>query len=367
MNAIKAFFRSAIFENGYMWVFDDLIQSICRIDIHDFKMEIVSSYRGKEKFIAQRIFLFQDKFYLVEGRTLKVLIYDRRKQETDSGFCIQDFTDSYFGIYITFFYEGYIYFLPRHIDNEVICFDTFTKRYLKKKTFKFSMHGTMKHGDLVRIYPYSCDGSVWFTLNNTAFYGKYDFSDERISLFQTKSENIVLKCCFDGKQIWLTDVDGGNLICEGKGSVEIQKGQSYTKIYSVEDKILMLSQNSDKLVCVDKETLKVSFILLPLSEREKKQGIGDFCDFENYIFLFFRSTGSLFVFDKETLNVNRVQLKCENYIQQCFVVEKVLLGEDESITLRDLLHFSGEKVDRTYDKREAADEAGHAIWRAVLK
>ena len=92
MDSVKASFQDAVFEDGYMWVFDNLIQAICRIDVDTFEMEIISDYKGKKRFNTQKIFLIQDKFYLVTRESTEILIYDRKKQGEDTAFFLQKST-----------------------------------------------------------------------------------------------------------------------------------------------------------------------------------------------------------------------------------------------------------------------------------
>lgn len=369
MDFIKAAFQDAVFEDGYMWVFDNLIQALCKININNFEMEIVDCYKGKEKFYARKIFRIQDKFYLAGQKSADILIYDRKKRGKEIAFCLQESTESDDSIkYVGFFlYNNDIYFFPKYIDNGIICFETSDRKFSKKRLLESSLRKKLEGDDLtLRCFSFYKD-DMWFVLNRTGMYGKYNFGNGKADLYRTDSSNTLFSgICFDGDQIWLTETDNSNVICEGKQIIHILGEQSYWGIYTTEGGIFVPPYKSDKLIFIEKETLKVSIMRLPLTEREKEQVINHhFYDDGNLIYLFPLNSDPLFVFDKKKGSIQRFKLKCEGYIERCLKDKKVLLKEDEDINFKYLLRFYEFPSNLKNEQEKNKNEMGKIIWGII--
>lgn len=372
MDSIKAFFRDGVYENGYIWVFDNQIQAICKISVTDFELKVIGRYKGKDVFIARRIFLFQDMFYLVERNSTKILIYDRNKQGKDTAFCLQETkvcnrTEKY----AAFFYGDRIYLFPRSIDGEVIVFETSTREYIKSRLFEDSIKAKIRKEDLFIKYPSNYQEVLWFVLNNSNFYGRYDLATRKAELFQAGDKGTVLSgCCFDGERIWLTESHSSDVICVGERTVSIldELPWPYSFPYSVDEGIIIPSgDNGDKLVFIEKATFKVSIVELPLSEKTKQltTACREYIEQGNFIFLFPLEDRSMFVFDKDLLKITQVNLKSDNYIERDFIAGNVVLCEDECINIKHLLQFSGENSASIQSCMKEKIETGQTVWKAM--
>ena len=368
MDFVKASFLDVICEDEYLWIFDNLIQAICRIDIDSFEMEVVSCYRKEERFAARRI--FQDKFYLVTENSLKILVFDRKKQGEDSGFYLQEPSILYemSRPYMTFMHESCIYFFPRYIDGEVICFELLTKKYIKKKLYECIRRTKISNNDLRIRYPGYYKGVVSFTLHNTKYYVECNLNDDKVIINESEFNNIILNsCCYDGKEIWLTELDSSNVTCMGRRIERLPKEQGYSRIYPLEDGVIIFPDNGNKLVYVEKGTFKVAVMQIPLLENEKQHIRLDCCENSNFVFLFSRNEhiDGFFLVNKRTFEVKRVHLKCANYLKKCFEFEKIIINEDEFKDLIKLIQFSKERVNVLYTGEGVMADAGKAIWGAI--
>lgn len=369
MDSVKVSFQDAVFENEYMWVFDNLIQSICKININSFQMEVVSCYKGKERFFAQKIFLLQDRFYLVARTTQEVLIYDRKKEGKDSAFCLQKpLSEDGPTINVAFFlYGNKIYFFPKYIDKRIVCFDICKKKYFQKTLLKLPQDIKVNDSNLIIGESRFYRETMWFILRGMGLYGKYNFSNEKCEFFYAENVDQVFNgVSFDGEQVWQITNEKG-IVRVGKQIVQVPGQYSFTSIYPIEDGELFLSPDNGKLVFIGKKNFEVVIINLPLNEKEKQNIKGYFyCEHDSNVYLFsaMNDPGPLLVLDKKDWKVSRVDLKCEGYIGKCFRNRKILFKEDECINLECVLQFCKQDV-LCIDGTENVTEIGKNIWKTV--
>lgn len=371
MDEIRASFCDAVFEDGYMWVFDNLIQAICKINMDTFKMEIISCYEGKEIFVVQKILLYQNKFYMSTISSAKILIYDRKMQGNREAFYLQEPLEDKGPIGTFFRYDNCLYFLPRRIDERIICFDILTGRYFNKIFLESDMKNELKkYGLNIKCYYYYED-TIWFVLQGTSFYLRYSMSNGNVELFKTQGKECALeKICYDGEHVWLTESDNSDVICEGEQIVKIYEEQSYSRLYFINACITILPKYGNKLVLIEKGTFNVSIIELPLTLKEKRQKeeYNNFLECKEYkelIFLFPSGIPDLIVFHKKTLKVKRIKVKCEGYIEKCIQNEKNQLYENECINLKSLLQFCGQPILNEKIQKKEKYETGKISWEIL--
>lgn len=368
VDTIKAHFYDAIFENGYMLVFDNFIQALCRIDIKSFEMEIISYYKGKKEFIARRIFLFQNKIYLVSNDSAEILIYDRKTTKENSLFFLFSFLCKKKIRYTVFEYEKIIYFFPKCIGEKIICFDLIKSKYYEKKLFDKS---TLKKVNNCDTMGFSCvqGDSVWFVIYGTKFYVRYHIIDGNVDLFECLDSKMALKAiCFDEKKIWLTSIYDNNIYCEGEQIIKIPGKESFSWLYNIDEYILALPGRDDRLILIHKNTLKKTEISLQSGhylKQRKSNGSGMIrcIKHENYIFLFPYCIQDLFILEKRSLIIQKVELKCKNYLREYFKRNKKLICETEDIKLENLLWFCRKKSNFKYIEKINKEKC---IWKTII-
>lgn len=367
MDSVKAKFQDMVIENGYMWAFDNQIQAICKINLDNFIMEIVVYYTGKERFAARKIFLFQDKFYMVSENSVNILVFDRKEEKQGSGFCLEkSFKNSKSETYMAFLYNDCIYFIPHYIDKDVICFDLSKRIYSTKRLFVPINRVNTGKNNFHSRYLYSYGKDIWFVLDSTAYYGRYDLDSEKIDLFQLEDTGAVLNsCCFDGDNVWLTELNNSNVIYAGRHRIHVPGKHLYGRVCSVDGGILVFPSDEDKLVFIKKKTFEVSIVKLPLIESKRHYGVMDFREYGDFVFLLLVYIGGVFVFNQRTLEIRYIKLKCQSYIKECFQRKLNVLREDEDIGLKQLLLFSEKLSDRTYDREISVNGMGKAIWKSM--
>lgn len=369
MDFINASFQDAVFENGYMWVFDNLIQAICKIDTDNFQMEIISGYQGREKFLAHKIVLFEEKFYLLSRISTNVLIYDRKKEGKDSAFFLQESQVEDRAIkYVAFFlYNNCIYFFPHNINKEILCFNIISRKFLKKSGLGVYFKGK---GTKTDLFMRSCnfyEGVMWFVIGAAGSYGTYNITNGEVKIFQSEHTKAIFGgVCFDGEDVWLIKENSNEVICEGKKTIQLIEEQSHSEIHLVREGIIVTPFMSDIVMFIPKNTSAVSLFKLPLIEKEKEKVINHYyCSNEDFVYLLPLSTGPIFVFDTKTLELKRVKIKCKNYIERCLKDRKILVKEDEDIHFENFLQFCecASKLKNEQEKNEI--EMGKIIWETV--
>ncbi len=371
MDVVNASFSDAFFEDKYMWVFDNRIQAICRVDIDSMEMKIISHYAGREEFIAYDMFSFQNRLYLATRETFQILIYDRDKQEEKEPFSLQHFSgdkeasSTDYGICC---FKGCIYFLPRELDKSMVCFDMIEKKY-EQKVLPVCLKENKVRECHLHTSPYSFyKETAYFTIDNTNYYGKYNVIQKKIEIFQDEGKEHFLELiCFDGTYIWLTENRSGNILCEGRESVKIPGEQSYSRLYNMEKFIIAIPKYSDRVILVEKETLEAFIISLPYDEREKQRKTGyrntvKCCEIGELIYLFPHGIKDMFIINKKTLQAERVKIKCRNYIKNGFRCRNILLYENVNINLASLLQIQENESDFL---EEDCNCTGNTIWKNV--
>lgn len=368
MDSIKVSFGDTVYENGYIWVFDNFIQAICKINTVDLRMEVLSYYKSKKMFYARRIFLCQDKFYLVTPTTTEILIYDRKKQGEDSKFSLQksfeyDSTTNYVAFFL---YNRKIYFFPEHIDKEIICFEIDTGKYRTKTSLGLMLNIKGDNSDLLLRHRSFCEGSMWFTFGCKGVYGRYDFAEEKVNLFGEESAEVNFdEVAFDGEQVWTTVYDCSSLICGGKQIIKVPALREQFYLHPIEEGMLVSFDKSNMLIFVERETFKTSIIKLPLNAIEKQHVINyHYYNYNGFVYAFNVFSERVLVLDKRTWEIECVQLKCNNYIKDYFGDGNALLNESSQVTLKQLIQF----CERDIDKLNAQGEMlvmGKSIWKAL--
>lgn len=372
LESIKACFLDAVLKEGYIWFFDNRIQALCKMSTDNFKMEIISVYRGEERFNVRKIFFFQNKFYLVSTHSPDILIYDNNRKDKGSAFQMQKPLINYASeIYAAYGYADYIYFFPSFINGKIICFDIYTKKYFEKSLFDSSIKAAIGKQTMIMGYSSFHNGKLFFPVFGTSFYMSCDLGTYKTDLFQTEDKRIMLSgSCFDGENIWLTQKDESDIICIGKESINILEKYTYSWLYNIDDFIIMLLNCNDKLLLIHKETAEVSIVTLPFIETEKQQkskgAIVNCCDCGDFVFLFRHGAQDLYVFYKKTMKVKRIDLYCEDYAEICFSKKKNLLNEEDDIGLRHLTRCLKPTVG-TMRNQEEGKTIGEKIWNNIKK
>lgn len=368
MDFVQASFEDAVFELGYMWIFDNQVQGICKINISTFEMEIISLYVGKEKFAARRIFSIQDKLYIASGVSADILVYDKKIQRWDSELYPKELLRKDVArAYEIFAYENNIYFFPIYANKKIICFEICSQRYSSKEIFEANIMEKIGAAYMSGFSLYK--GTVWFGIYGTPLYVKYDLVKGKAELFHSSESDAALETvCFDGRSIWMTKVNCTDVICEDRQVIKILDRQSYSRLYDIGNYIITCPKYSNKLVLVEKETFKVIVINMPFSEDEKQRQSGgsnivNCREYFEHIFFFPHGIKAMFVLDQKTFEIRRIQLKCEDYIDRCFKKERVLIMENDSITLENLLQFC--RQDSCSAHEEKKNSVGESIWKAL--
>lgn len=372
LELVKACFQDMILKDGYMWFFDNRIQALCRMKDESFKIEIIATYKKGKKFYVRRIFKFQNKFYFASRDSARLLVYNDNAEKDELKFYLQEsFLKASGKVYTAFKYDTCIYFLPVSMDVKMVCFDMYTERYSEMLLCDSSMKEVIGNSQLDIGYPCFYGNAIWFPIQRTPFYVKYSLAERKAELFQETDKEIMLSgICFDGKNIWLTQEEIGDVICVGKRTINISAELPYSWLHNIGNYIIVSMLFSNKILLIDRETLEVSMRDLSLDEKKKQCGKGysiiNCCESNDVVFLLRSEIQDLIIFDKKTLEVRKVKLKCENYIENFFRGKEKFVEEQEDINLECLIRLSGQEIDMTADWENERD-SGKTIWKHVRR
>lgn len=367
MDVVNADFSDAFFEGGYMWIFDNRIQALCKVDLAGFNMEIISFYKSKKKFAVRRIYLYENKFYLVQAGSMQILVYNREEQNEDAAFCLIPLLYENREISVVHEYSGNICFLSNYADGKIFCFNMSAQKYYEKKSIASLVKEKIPFDAHIGINSYLYGNTVWFTFYETNYYGRYNIEEENIELFQIEDRSVCLdNICFDGEDVWLTQTNSSNIICAGKKTVKVSGEQFYTKIYNSVNWIVVLPKYEHRIVLVQKGTFDLLIINLPLCEYEIKQRLERnmlrCCEYRDRIYIFPHGIKDLFVLEEKKLAAKRKKLKCANYIKLWSERETEYLYENPALGIDTLVQFCGRNTKLFFAENEKKRNMGNIIW-----
>lgn len=274
------YFGDAYFEEGNMWYFDNSIFALCRMNLMTRKVDILAAYIGERTFGGSRIFAYKDVLFITAYNSSNVLKYTK----------IENKLDELKNVHESFLPESHynFYDFQMRVDEKIWCFS----KYHTKPVYYFDMHTEqfyqddilnkyiskyIEKGEIARLYANGHEDCYWSAIYNTNIFIKYNLKDRSIKEFKISDTNIHLNAiCFDGKKIWLTRSDNGDIIC-AKQSGEIVNvfkgisngvGNEFSKIINTRDNIVVLPRLGDILLLIDKKDMKMCKINLKESGLE---------------------------------------------------------------------------------------------------
>lgn len=358
MENIRAVFKDGFFEGEYMWVFDNRIQSICKINIHSYKMEIVAKYNGKERFNVEQFFRLQNIFCFVERNSAQILMYDCEEREGDSGFRIlKPSINNKSRGYTAFMIDNNIWFFPKSIDENIICFNILTKKYCEKIFLdSFTKKGIRKNNCVIR---YLCcyEGIVWAALYGTKYYVRYNVAGKKSKLIQNGNIGLMLEEFFSDNYMV-------KQIMSGLGK------QQNSRLSIMDNFIAVLPKDKDNVFLIHKSTFELLIIDFPLLKADKiwegGTNIGRCFEYNEFIYFFPNAIKDLFIYDKFSHKIKKIKLGCDNYSENYFVDNRTILYEDEVIGCNELLVYFGQEYFLQNNSGILKENVGKKIWKAII-
>lgn len=372
---MKAFFKDAIFEDEFMWYFDNLLQALCRMNLKNHQIEMISKYENIEKFIVRWIFQSKDKFYLATNSSMKLLIYDLKKRtiemvESNTNELSNEISEQF----SAFFYANCIWFIPKYTDELMYYYDLKSKKYHELEEFKLVMEKKLGNQIYPITFPFCSQGAIWFTIFETQKYIKFDLSEKVGECIHQVGENLQYEgICYDGNCVWLTIKNSNNILCAKEQStvIRISEKQSYSYLFNLEKYVVALPRYSNRVVLIDKKTYGVTVVYLQIEENKKKSGrsyIVNCKEHGDYIYLFPHGIKSFFKLNKNTLVVEKIESVFENYDLEIIkgdIEKKRILHESEDINLINLCEYCKNSELSLYKNIQEPPHIGEKIWKVI--
>lgn len=277
MKEINLMFGDAYIDDGWMWFFDNKLQSFCRMELDTGLVNIVSSYRreaSEDLFRSYRIFFYGHCFYITTYWNSDILKYDP-EAHTFTRFT-NKITSTEFPLNFYEFQElmgDRIWLFPSYGVNSVYCFLPETESFIEIGRLNDCLSEHVDPKELAVIYA-GCDGdALWTAVYHTDLYLKYDLNRSEIVRYRTERPDFHLNSvCFDGANMWLTQTDSSDIICvEETGQTTVlttnleSKEKAYTRIVNLEQFVIALPRLGNCAALIKKETMEITEIdLRPL-------------------------------------------------------------------------------------------------------
>ncbi len=264
MKQISANFRDGVIIDEYMWVYDNAIQGICKIDLYTYELELVKAYQGKQEYIVSWIFRFDDILFLVGMFEKAILAYDMEKNVFFSIKMLVDIDESKIKIQQVIRYKDVLWMLPQFLSSPIICFD------MKMKEYK--LHHTLITS-LARLRgPASCQYSFASIEGNCLYipswyeaqYIRYNIETGQCKTFDLKNMNLKLNSIYvNGEKRWVSlsnssDIVYVNMFGKERRIAEGTKGnRPYAEIYHILEYLIYLPGYGNEIVLVNTKTEEV--------------------------------------------------------------------------------------------------------------
>lgn len=362
MEKFKANFKDGVIEDGYMWVFDNLLQAMCKIDLDTYVMEIVARYEGKEDFEADWLLRENDCFYLVNRKNVKLVKYNIVDRTFMEILIYHDTKASDCALASAFIYNHVLWLIPIWIRENVYCYDTRNEEVFVDNDVIQKVRDYKGNKKAFCRWCFVRDGVLWATIWCGTAYMRYDLKNKECQIYDIKNKEVEFAgICYDGEHVWISRFDSGNIAVISKDGVyrEIEKAvyrrEPYSMMVDMGKYIAVLPSKGDELLVIDKNNYDVTCYEMDYGTSARNKD-GNLClKSENYVlgmdklYILPSESNVLFVFDSILKEVKEVKLICDfNYeIEKIrrYVENKRYIKETEMVKIECLINWiKDEKV-----------------------
>lgn len=346
MDGINVNFRDGVVDGGYMWVFDNVLQAVCRIDLNSITMDIVQKYEGEKDISVGWIKMWNDVLYMVPLDSFGILIYDKNKKRFYERFDVPEIGRAKVEVSDVFIFENKLWIIPISYDKAVWYYE------LKKGIYRLDdkLTGIIKRNkSATKIYSpifHRENNHLWIVNLQTNVYGKYDLRSETYDAYELEDKGAKLcgMCCvneqkwfsfFDSQDIMCCDINEGCNIWNGDKDIRFP----FSNIIRFMQYVLYLPYYADSIVVINIQTkelhtIEVESETVKLFYGEKMRNA---CADGERLFLLPYHGNKLFLLNAKTGEVIHKPLKSEFDYElervRGLIAKNAMVYEDRNTTL----------------------------------
>ena len=274
MDGINVNFRDGVVDDGYMWVFDNVLQAVCRINLDTMVMDIVQKYEGEKDITIGWIVQHQNTLYMVTTDKPGILIYDKNKKRFYERFDVPETGYGKPDVSSVLLYENTIWIFPVWLENAACCYDVKKgKFYTDDKITGMLKRHKSSQGVFSPFY-YRENDDLWMVCFGGNAYWRYDLKSETFEMYEFEDTDMQLSgiCFFDNRK-WFSFINTGKIICNDNGelyeliSENNNSNRPFSTIVGTGNNVIFLPRYGNEIVKVDTLTNEVCSIWLEEEEK----------------------------------------------------------------------------------------------------
>lgn len=344
-------FADVVIDGDNFWFFNNKMQALCRLNIESHKVQIKALYEGTEYFSSNKIFNFGRKIYITSNASTRILAYDKDVRNIveiiNPNELILKTNNN--GFVYTFLFEDCIWMIPHCIAKPIYCFDLNAEKFYEEITLYSQLKNYVDEQHMYITFANYAEEVFWAVIQGTRYYMKFDLLSKKIITFGVSERNTQLNgICCENSRIWLTQQNSNSIWCIDdiirKIDIDNEIEEPYSNLVCLSDYIIALPRYGNNIVMIDRSNLSTQiisiqkYIVNPM--REKYSKIIGCCEINDNIFLFPWGITELLIFNKKTLNLEKVDLIYDkDELLQMYLKRNILVFDDEYLQIVDYVDF----------------------------
>lgn len=318
MNEINVNFRDGVIDDGYMWVFDNVLQAVCRIDLDSMVMDIVQKYEGEKDITIGWILKHQKSLYMIRHDIPGILIYDRIKKRFYERFDVPEMGCEKLMVSTAILHENNLWIFPVWLENSAYRYDIKKGKFFVENEI---INVVKRHKSSPKIFSpflHKENDSIWMVSFGGDAYWRYDLKNKTEELYEFNEADIRLSgiCNFNGRRFF-SFIDSSKIMCvNAEGECDVWEGienenEPFANIVNVGDYILFIPRQSTNIVILNIQNGEIRKVEL---EKENTgtyiyERMRNYCIDDNKIYLFPFQMNEMYVMDINSGEVYKEPIK----------------------------------------------------------
>lgn len=350
MNGIRANFKDGVIEDGYMWVFDNCLQAVCKINPETMVMDMVEQYEGEENITIGWIVAYQNKLFMVKTEKPGILIYDRNKKRFFERFDAPNVGAAKQNVASVLLYENTIWIFPVWLENAACCYDLKRGKYYTDHNITRLLKSHENSSGVFSPFYYIENEFLWLVSFGGNAYWKYNLKENTAEKFEFDDQNIQLSAIFCVEdEFFFSFIDSAKIVCNSKLEVfDVYSGdnnssRAFSNIVRNGKKIVFLPRYGNKIVTVDILTKMVSTFALGEEKFSRIERIRNFCRSTEGLLLIPYQGNEMYIIRELDGTIEKVNLTASfNYIVETVKTEMNRRGcvqESKNATISGFIQY----------------------------
>lgn len=351
MDGINVNFRDGVVDDGYMWVFDNVLQAVCKIDLDSMVMDIVQKYEGEKDITIGWIVQHQNTLYMVTTDKPGILIYDKNKKRFYERFDAPETGYERKAVSTVFLHENIIWIFLVRLENSACCYDVKKGKFYTDDRITGMLKRHKSCQGVFSSFNYKENDYLWMVSFAGNAYWKYDLKsgDSEIHEFEDSDMQLSGICC-NGNQKWFSFINSGKIMCVDGEEYNIwdnvgTENRPFSHIVNAGKYIIYLPRQCNEIITIDTSNNAIS------KRRVNKDGIKgfldekmrNFCDYRSVIYLFPNQIDTMYKMDINKGEVERVVLTASFSYASEIIKKRILrqekIEEDGNISLNGFISY----------------------------